>query len=302
MPKIAYVERRFGQDALDVIETAERICRQYADMGLDLTLRQIYYQFVARDLIPNTLQSYKRLGGIIESARMAGLIDWYHITDRTRTLRGNSYSTSPAEVIENVQYGYMTERWADQDTRVEVWIEKDALVGVLDSPCYDMDVRYFSCRGYSSASAMWRAAQRLMGYEGVGQDTVVLHLGDHDPSGIDMTRDIQERLRLFGAKTKVRRIALNMDQVDQYSPPPNPAKITDSRARGYIARYGRSSWELDALDPVTIGDLIRAHVLEYRDERRWQNSTTAMEEERDVLAEVGRRWAEVSRYLEDNPR
>lgn len=102
--------------------------------------------------------------------------------------------------------------------------------------------------------------------------------------------------------TKVRRIALNMDQVDQYSPPPNPAKITDSRARGYIARYGRSSWELDALDPVTIGDLIRAHVLEYRDERRWQNSTAAMEEERDVLAEVGRRWAEVSRYLEDNPR
>jgi hypothetical protein len=302
MPKIEYVPKRFGQASLDIIRTAEDICREYASQGLDLTLRQLYYQFVSRALIPNNDRQYKRLGEIIADARLAGMIDWYHIMDRTRSLRGNNYVTSPADVIESVQYGYLTERWSDQDTRVEVWIEKDALVGVLDRPCDDMDVRYFSCRGYTSASAMWRAAQRLQAYEEAGQETVILHLGDHDPSGIDMTRDIQERLGLFGAQTEVKRIALTMDQVEQYAPPPNPAKLTDARAQGYIERYGYQSWELDALDPRTIGDLVRNHVRPYRDDDLWSAATERMQEEQGQLAEVAERWPEIRQFLEDNPR
>jgi hypothetical protein len=293
MPKINYVPKRFGEASMDIIRTADRICRDYAADGLDLTLRQLYYQFVSRDLIPNNDRQYKRL---------AGLIDWYHIMDRTRTLRGNNYYASPAQVIESVQYGYLTERWSDQDTRVEVWIEKDALVGVLDRPCDEMDVRYFSCRGYTSASAMWRAAQRLAAYEDAGQNTVILHLGDHDPSGIDMTRDIQERLELFGSDVRVERIALTMEQVNQYNPPPNPAKLTDARAQGYIDTYGRSSWELDALDPHTIGDLVRDHVRQYRDDVRWNAATEQMAEEQSQLREVSERWPEIRQFLEDNPR
>lgn len=300
--KIEYVPKRFGQASLDIITTADAICRDYAAQGLDLTLRQLYYQFVSRALIPNNDRQYKRLGEIIADARLAGLIDWYHIMDRTRNLRGNNYVESPAQVIESVQYGYLTERWSDQDTRVEVWIEKDALVGVLDRPCDEVDVRYFSCRGYTSASAMWRAAGRLKGYEENGQETVILHLGDHDPSGIDMTRDIQDRLALFGAQTEVKRIALTMDQVDQYGPPPNPAKLTDARATGYIDLYGYQSWELDALDPVTIGGLVRDHVRQYRDDVRWDAATERMREEQGQLQEVSERWPEIRQYLEDNPR
>lgn len=302
MPKIEYVPKRFGEASMDIIRTAETICDDYASQGLDLTLRQLYYQFVTRALIPNNDRQYKRLGEIISDARLAGLIDWYHIMDRTRTLRGNNYVDSPAQVINSVQYGYLTERWADQDTRVEVWIEKDALIGILDNPCDDMDVRYFSCRGYTSASAMWRAAQRLSAYEADGQRTVVLHLGDHDPSGIDMSRDIQDRLSLFGARTEVRRIALTMQQIDRYNPPPNPAKLTDARAQSYISTYGYESWELDALDPRTIDDLVRNTVLEYRDEDRWDAATSQMEEEQSQLREVSERWPEIRRFLADNPR
>lgn len=79
---------------------------------------------------------------------------------------------------------------------------------------------------------------------------VILHLGDHDPSGIDMTRDISDRLELFGADVEVKRIALNWDQIDEFTPPPNPAKLSDSRAGAYIAEYGDESWELDALEPT----------------------------------------------------
>lgn len=110
-----------------------------------------------------------------------------------------------------------------------------------------------------------------MGYLDAGQAPVILHLGDHDPSGIDMTRDIVARLEVFTdyAGIEVRRVALNMDQVEQYGPPPNPAKLTDSRVGQYIAVYGLDSWELDALEPQVIVDLIEQKTLERRDADLW---------------------------------
>jgi hypothetical protein len=142
-----------------------------------------------------------------------------------------------------------------------VWIEKEALAGVLERACEPLDVPHFSCRGYVSLSAMWRAAVRIRArLETRHKTAVVLHLGDHDPSGIDMTRDIEQRLAVFGADVTVKRIALNMDQVRRFNPPPNPAKVTDSRCAGYIEKYGNQSWELDALDPRTINTLITNQV------------------------------------------
>ncbi|MGH3584829.1 MAG: hypothetical protein ACRDQ0_00760 [Pseudonocardia sp.] len=294
MPRIAYVEKNFSPARLDIIATAERICREYAEQGFDLTLRQLYYQFVARDLLANRQTEYKRLGDIINEARCAGLLDWRYIVDRTRNLRALSHWDNPESVIQSAAYGYRTERWADQPTRVEVWIEKDALIGVIQRVCQRNDVAYFSCRGYTSQSELWGAAQRHIRYADAGQKSVVIHLGDHDPSGIDMTRDIADRLALFGADVEVRRIALNMDQVEEHNPPPNPAKLTDSRASGYIRRHGRSSWELDALDPTTLDELIEGEIWAYRDVDLWEAATTAMERERALLEQVSARWSEVA--------
>ena len=137
---------------------------------------------------------------------------------------------------------------------------------------------YFSCRGYTSASEMWLAAQRLTMQEDAGKQTTVFHLGDHDPSGIDMTRDIQERLELFGAGTLVSRIALTMDQVRQYDPPPNPAKMSDARYTSYAEKWGEECWELDALDPAVLADLVRDHVMDIVDQGRW----SAVEEREDT--------------------
>jgi hypothetical protein len=297
MPKIVYVPKKFRGSSREVIEQAEQICREYADQGMDLTLRQLYYQFVSRNLIPNKDTEYDRLGSIVNDARLAGLIDWNHLIDRTRNLMGLSHWTNPQSIINSTRWSYRTDRWADQDTRVEVWIEKDALVGVIGTPARTYDVDYFSCRGYTSQSEMWRAAERLKRYEENGQNTVILHLGDHDPSGVDMSRDIADRLALFGAETDVRRIALTMDQVSQYNPPPNPAKLSDGRARAYIERYGPSSWELDALNPTVLRDLVDDHLGEIRDLDRWMESTSRMEDEQRQLEAVATRWPEVSRYL-----
>jgi hypothetical protein len=299
MPRIAYIDKTFTPKSLAIIAQANQICADYAAQGFDLTLRQLYYQFVARALIANKDTEYKRLGNIVNDARLAGLLDWGYIVDRTRNLRALSHWDDPAAVLDSAAYGYRTDRWASQPYRVEVWIEKDALLGVIAGACQRRDVPYFSCRGYTSQSELWGAAGRLIRHTTAGHEAVIIHLGDHDPSGIDMTRDITDRLALFGAKATVRRIALNLEQVRAYAPPPNPAKLTDARAEGYIARYGTQSWELDALDPTTLDALITATIDEYRDPILWERDTAAMQADRERLTEIARRYDEVTAYLAD---
>lgn len=265
MPKIQYKEIRFRQSSLDLIRLVNEVINDYKAQGYELTLRQVYYQLVARGYIPNNERSYKNIGNLINDGRLAGLIDWYAITDRTRNLRGNSHWDTPSKVIASAKYSYLLDKWEGQPNYVEVWVEKDALVDVVGQACRPLDVPYFSCRGYTSQSEMWMAAQRFRRQD-FREQRIIIHLGDHDPSGIDMTRDIQERLDMFGADVYVKRVALTMEQIDFYSPPPNPAKITDSRCDKYIAQYGHESWELDALEPKVITDLIKEQVTMYRDD------------------------------------
>lgn len=295
--KICYREINFRRESRKLIDYVNQIVAEYKRMGYSLTLRQVYYQLVARDVIPNTERSYKNLGAIVSDARMAGLIDWTAIEDRTRNLRGNSHWDTPGDIILASAYSFQYDKWADQDNYVEVWVEKDALVGVVGQICERLDVNYFSCRGYASQSEMWGAGRRLRRREQDGQQTVILHLGDHDPSGKDMSRDVLERLETFESNPIFHRIALNMDQVEQYSPPPNPTKITDSRSGGYIKEFGHECWELDALNPNVIENLIRQHVEKYCDQDRFKRAKQREEEARRVLRAVSDNWEDiVERY------
>jgi hypothetical protein len=305
MPKIQYLfNTRLSAGSLAVIDKANEIIEEYRAQGFDLTLRQLYYQFVARDIIPNKQNEYKRLGDIINNGRLAGLIDWAAITDRTRHLRKHSFWTNPQGVIDSAAYSYRLDKWAKQDYRVEAWIEKDALVGVISGVCDELEVPYFSCRGYVSQSEMWAAAQRIRrAYLNQGQETIVLHLGDHDPSGIDMTRDITDRIQMFlGAEDmghifEIKRLALNMVQVEEFNPPPNPAKTTDSRYASYIEKYGYESWELDALEPRTLAALIQDNVFEYRDLEKWEEIATQEEETKNLIRDIGKRFNDVCTFL-----
>lgn len=302
--KICYEPKTFNVKSMEVIEKANEIIETYRAQGFDLTLRQLYYQFVSRDLIPNQDKEYKRLVAVINDARLAGMVDWDAIVDRTRYVRENSHWADPSSIIDSAAYSYAIDKWQGQPYRVEVWIEKDALIGVIEGVCKELDCPFFSCRGYTSASEMWAAGRRLQRYLRLNQTPVILHLGDHDPSGKDMTRDIQERLELFlrvdlGVdQVDVRRIALNMDQVDAYSPPPNPAKITDSRAQTYIAEFGNNSWELDALEPGVLVELIRTEVRSLRDNKLWNQQVRRERAERKSLEAVADRWGDVQTFLE----
>jgi hypothetical protein len=300
MPKIAYRKIKFGADRLALVEKANAIIDEYAQQGFELTLRQLYYQFVSRDFIPNNMRAYKNLGDVINNARLAGLVDWNAIVDRTRELKSLSHWENPAEIVSTCARQFRLDKWADQKRRVEVWIEKDALVGVIEGVCNELDVPYFSCRGFTSQSEMWAGAMRLREHLKDGQTPLILHLGDHDPSGKDMTRDITDRLAEFaGREIELIRLALNMDQIEQYDPPPNPVKMTDSRAEGYKAEFGEESWELDALEPTVIARLIRDAVMGVREAGKWKAQCEAEDKHRADLTRVSDRWDEIVADSED---
>jgi hypothetical protein len=299
--------RGFQAKTMAKINQANVILDEYAAQGFIMTVRQLYYQFVARGLIENTFNNYKRLSVIIDDARVAGLIDWDLIEDRTRSLRTHSSWDSPEAIIKTAARSYREDIWEGQDYRPEVWIEKAALLGVIEPVCNEYRVPYFATIGNNSQSDMREAGKRFEDHiwnyrppRENGLIPVVLHLADHDPNGIDMTRDIRKRLSLFaGEEIEVRRIALNMDQVEQYNPPPNFIKESDNHSAGYRQTFGTDEcWELDALAPPVLAGLIRDELDGMIDAERWEERMEAEQENRDLLARVAANWPEVKKAIE----
>lgn len=290
MAKICYRETKFQAKTLAVIALANEIIAGYEAMGFTLTLRQLYYQFVARNALPNNEKAYKNLSEIISNARYAGLIDWDSLEDRGRTLRARSHWASPAGILRAAAQSFAMDRWASQKCRPEVWVEKEALIGVVEPMAQKWDLSTFPCKGYSSSSAMHEAAERMIGYKNAGQRPVILYLGDHDPSGQDMTRDVTDRLAIFEAGAQVKRLALNMDQIRQYNLPPQPAKTTDARSNGYIERHGASSWELDALPPDVLNILIDTAVSSLHNARAWARVEVEEKAGRQRLLDLSENW------------
>jgi hypothetical protein len=299
MAFIQYAKKNIMQDSLDLISYCNTIIDDYKAQGYKLTLRQLYYQLVARDLIPNKEQSYKRIGNLVNDARLGGFMDWNAIEDRTRFLRGLITYDSVDNFIERNINRYNTDLWEGQYYRPEIWVEKDALVDIVGRAAAKYHVDFFSCRGYTSQTAMHNAALRLIDYTERGQIPVIIHLGDHDPSGIDMSRDIQERLELFGVDELIfQRIALNFEQIEAYQPPPNPAKLTDSRVGNYISNYGQSSWELDAIDPAILEEMVLNAIGYYCDMVEFSEHENAWLNDRKNLNKLSDRWGEVEALLE----
>jgi hypothetical protein len=295
--KIEFVPKNFRQPALELIEKCNDILDRYHAEGYDMTLRQLYYQLVSAGEIPNNQREYNRLGVIVNDARLAGLIDWDYIVDRTRNVRSLAHWDEPSDILEAVSQQYLIDKWEGQEFRPEVWIEKDALAGVFERVCNSLDVPMFSCRGYTSQSEMYAASVRFSGYADNNQTPYILHFGDHDPSGMDMTRDIGDRLSIFETDVEVNRLALNFDQVEAFQPPPNPAKITDSRAKVYIKRFGSESWELDALPPDVLAGLVREQIESLLDDNLWQEAVEKENEQKVILRKISKRFEEVSDFL-----
>lgn len=324
----AFITKDFRRETLGIIYTANEIVREMQAAGYRLTVRQLYYQFVARGLLENKQENYKRLASIVDDARKAGLMDWAAIEDRTRMIRGYGHGiplyTSPNSFLKHEAESYYYEdAWAEQDYYVEVWVEKDALLGVIERPCMKYRVPFFACRGYASSSALYNAGKRFKEKAAEGKNCILLHVGDHDPSGLDMTRENKESVNLFANRSRedtedefgpgtyeeqfdpflvqVDRLALNMDQVRRYNPPPNPAKEADARFAGYAKQHGKLSWELDALDPSVLDAVITKAITGYMDTVLFDESKEREARNRAKLLHISDNFDRVTKWLKENP-
>jgi hypothetical protein len=315
MSKIAYERRSFTPAGLEVVRTAAQICADYAAQGYTLGLRGLYYQFIARNLFPdsrafelpngeftkNVTKNYKWLISLVTDGRVSGIIDWDHIMDEGRdvSLRDRGWD-SPEDILRAIAEQYKIPRWEGQPEHVEVWVEKAALGQIIRQAADAWDVTSFECKGSPSTSTIHDAAKRLRSYEARGIKCTIIYLGDHDPTGLDIDRDVRDRLRLFRCVTEVTRIALTMDQVNALNPPPSPVKVTDSRTNGYIDTYGTDEcWELDAIDPPTLDGLIQDAIREHVDMDLRQARLDREAGERAQLEAVHENWIDVLAWMQD---
>jgi hypothetical protein len=238
--------------------------------------------------------------------------------------------------IINEAFACTRDLWKGAKVLPEVFFEKDALEGVFKDVCKRNDVPYTSCRGYMSQSTMWEAGQRIFHKlfvpieEGGPEKVVIFHFGDHDPSGVDMTRDIRDRLYGFLAyhlcaeegmdpededkaerkyalehgmnlaedRLEVIRVALTPEQIEQYNPPPNPTKKSDGRWKAYVKATGMNfSWELDALDPNTLVTLVEDSLAEIRDDDLWDKNVAQEEAEKGQLAAAAEQWDKIVKKM-----
>lgn len=292
--KETFITKKFGREALDLLENIHRILADYDSQGFTLSLRQLFYQLVTANIIANTERSYKNIGNLVSDARLAGMVDWDAIEDRGRNTIQNSHWFRPADIIDSAVRSFAIDKWLTQDNYIEVMVEKQALEGVLQPVCATLDIPFTSNKGYSSSSALYECGKRYESKLADGKTCHIIYLGDHDPSGIDMTRDVLERINLFAngiaedSDVSVHRVALNIDQVRSLKPPENPAKLTDSRAGEYIRKFGRSSWELDAIRPDALAKLVTAAVIELRDEEEWDAAVAREKAMKDELRTMAR--------------
>lgn len=272
-----------NQERLQVINS---IIEEYSEQGYKLTLRQLYYQLVSRDIIANQLKEYAKLSDVLVKGRMAGIVDWEAIEDRVRVPYLPYYAEDIHDALSDLIQQYRLDRQEGQDNYIEVWVEKDALSGVLRRVTQKYHVRLMVNRGYSSATAMYDAYQRIRDAESREQVGHILYLGDHDPSGLDMIRDINDRLSEFGVSPVVKQIVLTDAQIKKYNLPPNPAKLSDPRAGWYVAKYGRTSWEVDALKPEVLNKLVTSSIEALIDNEMFFERLRQEEEDKERLLNI----------------
>lgn len=273
----------------EVVKASLEVFKQY---DTSITLRQLYYRLVSRHLIPNTINSYKRLSRLLVKARETGDVPVNCLEDRSRRVlgRGDSgytsaedYLRSKLDSLHDSWKGYSMPMWEDQPRNMIISLEKDALSRLVSRVATGYSVRTFPTRGYPSFSFVRQMAGYIEGRLG-GKHTIVLYFGDFDPSGVDIERDLKDRLEKYGAEDfSVRRVALTSEQIREHSLPPMPVKRSDARSDAFLISHGDRAVELDALDPNLFQGLVKQSIVEQIDTRLWNERVRQIKEMRQWI-------------------
>lgn len=238
-----------------------------------MTVRQVYYQLVSRQVLENNKSEYQRLSNALVYARQEGIIPWDWIEDRIRRPKVISYWDNLQDFLETVRNSYRKSPWEGQNYYVEVWLEKDALSGIFEEILSYYRIILNVGRGYDGWSSIYLASQRL----GSGENCVILYFGDFDPSGEDMVRSLEERLAFFNCRPLILKSALTFDDILKYNLPPDFTKTRDKRRKKFVEKWGDIAVELDALPVDVLRERIKNEVERFFDLEKF-NEILKMEE------------------------
>jgi hypothetical protein len=270
-----------------LVSMVNAVLREY---DVALTLRQLFYQLVSRHVFANTESNYKRLSRVLVKAREREDVDASRIEDRSRQVigQGDWGYESPESFLSKVERGlreawkrFSLPLWEDQPYQVLVALEKDALSRLVSAVAGNFRVKTFPTRGYGSYTYVSEIAQECDG----NKHTILLYLGDYDPSGLDIQRDLGSRLERYGAEDfEIERVALTLEQIQRYQLPPIPAKTSDPRLARFMADTGGSDVvELDALPPNILQDVVRNAIQHYIDMEKWNTRVKHFRKEKEKL-------------------
>lgn len=265
-------------------ELAEKVNSILDEYDTPLTLRQVYYRLVVLGLL-NAQKVYKNLSNKLSRLREQGLVPWNRIIDLKRQSEKGSSWTSPATFFETVSRSYKRDLQQGQLEHIEVWCEKTVAIRHIIEK---YDVSLFAGGGYRSSSSLYEASER---FREIDKPIVILYLGDFDPSGLDIERDIVRLREIFKIKVDVQRVLLTLEDIKEFRLMPSPVKPTDGRTKAYVERYGfEDAYELDALPPDVLARKLEEAICRNMDMDLFREQLARQEEDKVEIANFIKSW------------
>jgi hypothetical protein len=251
-----------------------------------MTVRQLFYRLVSLGTIAKTEAEYKgTVCRLTVEMRRAREIPFGWITDNTRWMRKPRTHSSLEEALKQTAGTYRRAVWDYQDAYVEVWLEKDALAGVLQEVTWPWDVRLMVTRGFPSLSYLYEAAEAI---QAENKPVFLYYFGDYDPSGLDITRVVEKGIREHAPDADItfERVAVTPDQIVELALPTRPTKKTDSRSKNFLGE----SVEVDAIDPATLRRMVGECITRHIDREAHERLKEIEAAERKTLLSIAREW------------
>jgi hypothetical protein len=299
-----------GQAAVDVLE----------DAGQAITLRQLFYRLVATGDIAKTDAAYKKLGRVMSNLREDGTVPWEYLADHVRvTIQARTFDGVEGLLTDSTDF-YRRNLMRDQDVAIQLWAESDSIGSVVAPIARRFTIPTFIGRGYTSRGYLWSAAEDAVAAQTAHKDVVIFHVGDYDPSGEDIFRDLEETMRLYAfaisegytAKAvrayftrlgsmapgetdwlRFERLALTPTQIAAYRLPSRPAKSSDSRTAKFT---GTGTVEVEALPIDTLLEIVTDAIESEIDPEALRIAKVAEASERDIMKRIA--GTPVARLLE----
>ncbi|MBI2393179.1 MAG: hypothetical protein HYV09_26575 [Deltaproteobacteria bacterium] len=271
-------------------ELRDAIVRVLDGFDGSMSTRQVFYQVVSIGAIENSPANYDRVQRAIVAMRRDGTIPYARIVDRTRRKYQRAAWDSAEEAVGALHSQYRRDLWADQPTVVHVACEKQALEGIFAAACDEYGASLWILRGFISEGFVWEWAEDIRALNAAGKRVVIAFFGDFDPSGLDLERDLLDRLDGFGAEFECFRWGIHREDIDEYGIPSVGVKATDSRTKRFVAEHGTVTAELDALPPAVLRKRVKDAIVDEIDPTAWNRLVEITNIERESMAHVARNW------------